>query len=83
MSVRLDAEEERLLRQVARRQKTSVSEVVREAVALIVREQQQPIRPFDKIADLLGVVHDLPDDLSEGTGQRFAAIVSDKAGRRK
>ena len=82
VSVRLDAEEERHLRRVARRQRTSVSEVVREAIGLMVREQRQTIRPFDEISDLVGVVHDLPSDLSEKTGQRFAEIVSD-AKRRK
>lgn len=82
ISVRLDVDEQRLLQRVARRRKTSVSNVVREAVNLLAREEMQSIRPFDEIADLIGVVHDLPADLSEQTGEQFAEIVRQKAGRR-
>ncbi len=82
VSVRLDEDEERLLQRVARRRKTSVSNVVREAVNLLAREEGQTIRPFDEIADLIGVVHDLPAGLSERTGEQFTEIVRQKAGRR-
>lgn len=83
-SVRLAAEEERALRRIARRRKTTVSEVIREAVGeLTEREARRPVRPFDMIADLVGSADDLPADLSERTGERFAAIVQENAAHRK
>ena len=45
----------------------------------IMRDQQQQARrPYEEIADLIGCVNDLPADLSETTGDRFAEIVREK-----
>jgi len=84
ISVRLNRDEERLVRRVARRRKITVSDVVRHAVRqLAENETGTPLRPYDQIADLIGSVADLPADLSERTGERFAQIAREKAGRRK
>jgi Arc/MetJ-type ribon-helix-helix transcriptional regulator len=82
VSVRLSAEEERTVRRYARRQRSSVSDVIRDAVKILV-DQPEKDRPYDQIADLIGSVTGLPSDLSEGTGARFAEIVQEKAGRRR
>jgi hypothetical protein len=82
ISVRLSAEEERVVRRYARRRRRTVSGVIRDAVALLVDEPGKD-RPYDQIDDLIGSVSGLPADLSEGTGARFAEIVQEKAGRRR
>lgn len=84
ISVRLSRDEDRLVRRVARRRKSTVSDVVRHAVSqLAENEARKPLRPYEQIADLIGSVADLPADLSERTGERFAQIAREKAGRRK
>jgi len=82
ISVRVSGEEERAVRQYARRRRSSVSDVIRDAVRVLV-DQPTKDRPYDDIADLIGSVTGLPADLSEGTGARFAEIVQEKAGRRR
>jgi Arc/MetJ-type ribon-helix-helix transcriptional regulator len=82
ISVRLSGEQERAVRRYARRQRSSVSDVIRDAVRVLV-DQPLKDRPYDDIADLIGSVSGLPSDLSERTGARFAEIVQEKAGRRR
>jgi hypothetical protein len=38
-------------------------------------EARKPFRPYEQIADLIGSVPDLPTDLSERTGERFALLI--------
>jgi len=84
ISVRLSADEERTVRRLAKRKKRTVSDVIRDAVAGIVENERKAIsRPFDDISDLIGSVTGLSPNLSEGTGDQFAAILQEKAGRRK
>jgi hypothetical protein len=84
ISVRLSADEERTVRRLAKRKKGTISDVIRDAVAGIVENEQQAIsRPYDDISDLIGSVTGLPSNLSEGSGDQFAAILREKAGRRK
>ncbi|MEA2328552.1 MAG: hypothetical protein QOE68_3511 [Thermoanaerobaculia bacterium] len=81
LSIRVNGEEERTLRRFARRQRRSVSDVIRDAVKVLI-DQPAKDRPYDEMSDLIGCVSGLPADLSEGTGARFAEIVQEKAGRR-
>jgi len=84
ISVRLNDDEESTVRGLARRQKSSVSDVIRDAVRVFVRNgKERPPRPYDDLADLIGCVTDLPADLSQGTGERFAEIAGEKAARRR
>ena len=84
ISVRLNEDEESTVRGLARRQKSSVSDVIRDAVRVFVRNgKERPPRPYDDLEDLIGCVTDLPADLSQGTGERFAEIVGEKAARRR
>ena len=84
VSVRLSKDEERIVRQIARRQKSTVSHVIRSAVSTLVHsEEQKPLRPYDRIADLIGSVAGLPPDLSATTGQQLAELMQEKAGKRK
>lgn len=76
ISVRLNDDEEDTVRGLARRQKSSVSDVIRDAVRVYVRNGKEgPPRPYDEIVDLIGSVTDLPPDLSDSTGEQFAEIL--------
>lgn len=82
ISVRLSDDEESTVRGLARRQQSSVSDVIRDAVRVFVRNgKERPPRPYDDLEDLIGCVTDLPPDLSQSTGERFAEIVREKAAR--
>jgi len=84
VSVRLTTDEERVIRRLAKRQRSTVSHVIRTAVDHLVKsEEQKPPLPYDLIADLIGSVNDLDSDLSTKTGERFAEIVGAQAGKRK
>ena len=81
-SVRLDQETERLLQRLANRASRSKSEVIRLAIESLAREElagDEQNRPFDLVSDLLGVVADGPDDLSERTGDRLRALLAERA----
>ena len=79
LSIRLEPEEEQQLRRIARRRRTSLSAVVRDAIADLVDQEDKPVRPYDQIADLIGSVSGLPEDLSERTGDRFFESLRRKA----
>jgi hypothetical protein len=84
ISVRLNDDEESTVRGLARRQKSSVSDVIRDAVRVFVRNgKERPPRPYDDLEDLIGSVTDLPADLSQSTGEGFSEIVREKAARRR
>jgi Arc/MetJ-type ribon-helix-helix transcriptional regulator len=84
ISVRLSADEERSVRRLAKRKRRTVSDVIRDAVAGIVEDDRKTTsRPYDEISDLIGCVTGLPSNLSEESDDQFAAILQEKAGRRK
>jgi len=69
VSVRLSKDEERVVRQLARRQRSTVSHVIRSAVSnLVQNEERKALRPYDEVADLIGSVAGLPPDLSTTSG---------------
>jgi hypothetical protein len=84
VSVRITRDEERVVRQLAKRQKSTVSHVIRSAVSdLVRREEQKPLRPYDQIEDVIGSVADLPPGLAATTGGQLAEMMREKAGKRK
>lgn len=85
MSVRLDGETERLVSRLARERKRTKSEVVREAITTLARQQAEDKRssPYETIAHLLGCADSGGARLSERTGRKFARLVRERArGRR-
>ncbi len=82
MSVRLDAETERLVNRLARERKRTKSEVVREAIttlALREAEEKGARSPYQAIAHLLGCADSGGQQLSEATGRKFASLVRKQA----
>ena len=73
VSVRFSRDVALRLRQLARRRKSTVSDVIRSAISNLVQsEAEKPVRPYERIADLIGSVADLPDDLAATTGEQLA-----------
>lgn len=83
LTVRLSVQTERKLRNLARRQGLSRSDVVREALARYAADQGGGARgagPFDAWADVIGVVSLGARAPARTTGEQFAAVVR-KQGR--
>ena len=86
LSLRLDAETERLVNRLARRRGQTKSAVLREALRALAREESAPRSGptlYDAIADYIGCFDSGGLNLSERTGARFAALLAERArGRR-
>jgi len=86
MSLRLDAETERLVNRLARTRRQTKSEVLREAVRALAKEQQTSRSGptlHDAIAHHIGCFDSGGMNLSAKTGRRFAALLAERArGRR-
>ena len=77
-SVRLDPNTERLVRRLARERAQTKSEVIREALVALARNEDRTRRRktlYDSIAHVVGSVKGLPPDLSERTGEKFRALL--------
>lgn len=71
LNVRLDDETHRSVSRIAKAQRRSKSEVVREAITEYARRESPKQAAYDAWKDVIGIAKDLPADLSERTGERF------------
>lgn len=86
VSVRLDAETERVVNRLAKTKRQSKSEVIREAITVLARQEAEktgPKRPYDVIAHLIGCADSGGARLSERTGEKFTALLRAKARARR
>lgn len=72
ISLRLDPELRRRVDRIARRKKTSTSQILREAITTWVQREDKRLTPFEMAADLIGSVHGGDPRLSEDTGRKFS-----------
>jgi predicted DNA-binding protein len=81
LSLRLDADTERLVNRLARTRKQTKSEVLREAIRALSRESPAS-RPgpsvHDAIAHYIGCFDSGGRGLSEHTGRRFASMLRER-----
>ena len=86
LSLRLDADTERLVNRLARRRGQSKSEVLREALRALAREQAPSHSGptlYDAIEHHIGCFDSGGMNLSDRTGRRFTALLAErKRGRR-
>jgi Arc/MetJ-type ribon-helix-helix transcriptional regulator len=86
LSLRLDPETERLVGRLARSRGQSKSEVLREAVRALSREQQVTRAGpslYDAIADHIGCFDSGGLNLSVRTGRRFKTLLAERARARR
>jgi len=81
-SLRLDEKTRRRIARIARRKQLSTSEVVRSAIALLAEREEGEARPYERIADLLGVARGRNRKRSVQTGRRFRKLLR-RARKRK
>ncbi len=86
VSLRLDLETERLVNRLARARRQTKSDVIREALRALAREESTPRSGptvYDALAHHIGCFDSGGLNLSSRTGQRFAALLAERTrGRR-
>jgi len=84
-TVRMDAETERLLEDLASERGSTKSQIVREAVKLAARSRRRrrvAPRPYDAFRGIIGSVRGGRPDLSERTGAGFYQVLLDRKRKR-
>ena len=72
ISLRLDDQMKRRVANIARREKTSTSEVLREAVAAWVEREENSVSVYEQIKDLIGVGTLDDPRASENIGRKYS-----------
>lgn len=83
-SVRLDRQMEQLIARLSRATRRTKSQVIRDAIGKLAREQEASRSlarsPYDALKHLIGVAHGGPDDLSVRTGDQFRRLLRQRRG---
>jgi hypothetical protein len=77
-SVRLPARLERLVSRVAKERGTTKSEVIRNVLTILEKEDQEVrggVTPYQAMKHLIGCVGGGPSDLSTETGKKFRGVL--------
>jgi len=75
LTLRLDPKTRQRIARLARRQRLSTSEVIRQAIAAWADRQEPVTSPYDAMRDLIGIVRGGDPKRSEQTGRRFTALL--------
>jgi predicted DNA-binding protein len=85
LTVRVDIKTQRLIERLARKRGRTKSEVVREAIGVLARQEAEARnsaeRPYETIRDLIGIVQGGPPHLSAQTGAHFRQLLIAKPRR--
>jgi hypothetical protein len=86
LSVRLDTRTESLVNRLARRRRQTKSEVIRDAIDALSKQEEQAVqkkRPYDLVAHLIGCFDTGGANLSQNTGEKFSKLLREKANARR
>jgi len=75
ITLRIDPELRRRVDRIARRKKTSTSEVLREAIATWVEREDSAVTPYESIKDLIGTVKGGDPHRSTDMGKKFTELL--------
>ena len=75
ITLRLDPELRKRVERIARRRRTSKSQVLREAVTTFVAREESVGSVYDSIKDLIGNTRGGDPTLSEDTGRKFTELL--------
>jgi Arc/MetJ-type ribon-helix-helix transcriptional regulator len=81
LTLRIDPKTRQRIARLARRQRLSSSEVIRQAIAAWADRQEPVTSPYDAMLDLIGVVRGGDPKRSEKTGRRFSALLKKRTSR--
>jgi predicted DNA-binding protein len=72
ITLRLDNDMKRRVASIARRRKTTTSEVLRQAVAAWVEREETSVSVYEQIKDLIGRAHGGDPHASENIGRKYS-----------
>jgi metal-responsive CopG/Arc/MetJ family transcriptional regulator len=75
ITLRLDPELRRRVDRIARRKKTSTSQVIREAITTWVEREDSAVTPYESIKDLIGSVRGGDPHRSADMGKKFTELL--------
>lgn len=75
MTLRLDKKTRQRIARIAERKNVSASDVVRQAIASWVEQQEAMARPYELIADLVGIAHGGDPKRSSNMGRRLTELL--------
>ena len=81
LTVRVDPKTERLIQRLARMRGRSKSDLIRDAIGILAKQEQEQDRmerPYEAVQDLIGSLRGGPPDLSMQTGNRFRRMLQDR-----
>ena len=85
LTVRVDIKTQRMIERLARKRGRTRSEVIREAIGVLAREEaedsEKTQRPYEAIRDLIGITREAPPNLSAQTGAHFRHLLIAKRRR--
>lgn len=75
ITLRLDPEIRRRVTRIAKRKRTTTSNVLREAITTWVAREDSAVTAYESIKDLIGSVKGGDPRLSEDTGRKFTELL--------
>ena len=81
VAIRLDKVTRQRIARIARAKRKSASQVMREAIETGLQKQEAPMRPYDLMAGLIGVVHSGDSKGSEDMGRKFTELLKNRRRR--
>jgi Arc/MetJ-type ribon-helix-helix transcriptional regulator len=81
VTLRLDPEIRRRVAQIARRKRTTTSEVLREAITAWVEREETTGSVYESIKDLIGSVHGGDPRRSENAGRKVTEMLKARRNR--
>ncbi len=81
LTLRLDKKRRQRITQIARRRRVSTSQMIRTAIDALIEREEAAATPYEKMADLIGVVRSADPTLSTNTGRKFAELLKKRRGQ--
>lgn len=82
-TVRLDVKTETALRRLTLRRGQTKSEVIRDAIARLAGEEDEPVMAVQKLQSFIGLVDSGGRQLSERTGQKLRELLEERRRARR
>jgi predicted DNA-binding protein len=81
VSIRLRDETRKRVARIARRKKVHATALMRQAIEQMVEKEDRQLPPYERLKDLIGVVHSGDPHLSQDIGRKFAELLRKRRAR--
>jgi predicted DNA-binding protein len=78
VTVRLDIKTEAALKRLSARRGQTKSEVIRDAISRLAKEEEEHLSAYERLRPFIGIVEGGDPKLSENTGKRFRELLESR-----